>query len=234
MDCSTPGLPVHHQLPELTQTHVHWVGDAIQPPHPLSSPSPPARNPSQHQGLFQWVSSSHPVAKVLEFQLHAMCSLLESGAPHRGNTSGHGGKGMLGDQCWGGRLEGSLAAKVMLRQLVGSTCLRVSRHPQAGDEQGRPWSRSLSGPFGAQWAASFGGEQGWGLGRGWTSGPCRLLGPVGPRFSLHCTYLNKARFSGCRLGLALDRNFPFEGPDFPSVGLWPEDWYLTFRALRLP
>ena len=62
-------LPVHHQLPELTQTHVHWVGDAIQPSHLLSSPSPPAFNLSQHQGLFQWVSSSHQVAKGLEFQL---------------------------------------------------------------------------------------------------------------------------------------------------------------------
>ena len=61
--------PVHHQLPESTQTHVHWVGDAIQPSHPLSSPSPPAFNLSQHQGFFQWVSSSHHVAKVLEFQL---------------------------------------------------------------------------------------------------------------------------------------------------------------------
>ena len=69
MDCSTPGFSVHHQLPEPTQTHVHCVGDAIQPSHPLSSPSPPAFNPSQHQGLFQWVSSSHQVAKVLEFQL---------------------------------------------------------------------------------------------------------------------------------------------------------------------
>ena len=68
MDCSTPGLPVHHQLPEFTQTHVHQVGDAIQPSHPLSSPSPPAFNLSQHQGLFQWVSSSHQ-AKVLELQL---------------------------------------------------------------------------------------------------------------------------------------------------------------------
>ena len=58
MDCSTPGLPVHHQLPESTQTHVHQVGDAIQPSHPLSSPSPPAHNPSQHQGLFQWVNSA--------------------------------------------------------------------------------------------------------------------------------------------------------------------------------
>ena len=69
MNCSMPGLPVHHQLPEFTQTHVHWVGDAIQPSHPLSSPSPPAFNLSQHQGLFKWVGSSHQVAKVLEFQL---------------------------------------------------------------------------------------------------------------------------------------------------------------------
>ena len=69
MNRSTPGLPVHHQLPESTQTHAHRVGDAIQPSHPLSSPSPPAPNPSQHQGLFQWVNSSHEVAKVLEFQL---------------------------------------------------------------------------------------------------------------------------------------------------------------------
>ena len=69
MNHSTPGLPVHHQLPEFTQTHVHRVGDAIQPSHPLSSPFPPAPNPSQHQSLFQWVNSSHEVAKVLEFQL---------------------------------------------------------------------------------------------------------------------------------------------------------------------
>ena len=69
MNCSTPGLPVYRQLPESTQTHVHWVSDAIQPSHPLSSPSPPAFNLSQHQGLLKWVSSSHQVAKVLEFQL---------------------------------------------------------------------------------------------------------------------------------------------------------------------
>ena len=69
MDCSMPGLPVHHQLPESTQTYVDWVGDAIQPSHPLSSPSLPALNLSQHQGLFKWVSSSHQVTKVLEFQL---------------------------------------------------------------------------------------------------------------------------------------------------------------------
>ena len=69
MNRSTPGLPVHHQLPEFTQTHIHRVGDAIQPPHPLSSPSRLAPIPSQHQSLFQWVNSSHEVAKVLEFQL---------------------------------------------------------------------------------------------------------------------------------------------------------------------
>ena len=70
MDCSTPGLPVHHQLPEFTQTHVHRVGDAIQPSHPLLSPSSSAPNPSQHQSLFQWVSFSCEVGKVLEFQLY--------------------------------------------------------------------------------------------------------------------------------------------------------------------
>ena len=69
MNCSTPGLPVHHQLPEFTQIHVHRVSDAIQPSHPLSSPSLPAPNPSQHQSLFQWINSLHEVAKVLEFQL---------------------------------------------------------------------------------------------------------------------------------------------------------------------
>ena len=69
MNRSTPGLLVHHQLPEFTQTHVHRVSDAIQPFHPLSSPSPPAPSPSQHQSLCQWVNSTHEVAKVLEFQL---------------------------------------------------------------------------------------------------------------------------------------------------------------------
>ena len=69
MDCSTPGLPVHHQLPEPAQTHVHWVTDAIQPSYPLLSPSPRAFNLSQHQGLYQWISSSHQVPKVLEFHL---------------------------------------------------------------------------------------------------------------------------------------------------------------------
>ena len=68
MNCSMPGLPVHHQLPEFTQTHVHRVSDASQPSHPLSSSSPPAPNPSQHQSLFQGVNSSHEVAEVLEFQ----------------------------------------------------------------------------------------------------------------------------------------------------------------------
>ena len=69
MNRSTPGLPVHHQLPEFTQTNVHQVGDVIQPSHPLSSPSPPAPNPSQHQGLFQWVNSSHEVANYWSFSL---------------------------------------------------------------------------------------------------------------------------------------------------------------------
>ena len=69
MDCSTPGFPVLHHLPEFAQTYVHWVSDAIQPSHPLSSPSPPAFNLSQHQGLFKWVGSSHQMAKALELQL---------------------------------------------------------------------------------------------------------------------------------------------------------------------
>ena len=69
MDYSTPGLPVHHQLLEFAQTHVHWVSDAIQPSHPLSSPSPSALNLSQHQGLFQWVGSLHQVAKALSSNL---------------------------------------------------------------------------------------------------------------------------------------------------------------------
>ena len=71
MDCSTPGFPVHHQLPELFQTHVYRVSDDIKPSHPLSSPSPPAFNISWHQGLFQWASSLHQVAKVLELQLQS-------------------------------------------------------------------------------------------------------------------------------------------------------------------
>ena len=79
MNHSTPGLPVHHQPPEFTQTQVHQVGDAIQPSHPLSSPSPPAPNPSQHQGLFQWVNSLHEVAKVWEFHLSISPSNKHSG-----------------------------------------------------------------------------------------------------------------------------------------------------------
>ena len=69
MNCSTPGLPIHHQLPESIKTHVHSVGDAIQPSYPLSSPSPPALTLSQNQGLFQWVSSWHQIATVLVLQL---------------------------------------------------------------------------------------------------------------------------------------------------------------------
>ena len=89
MNHSMPGLPVHHQLPEFTQTHVHWVSDAIQPSHSLSSPSPPVLNPSQHQGLFKWVSSSHQVAKVLEFQLQHQSFQLCLKTPswkHRGDN----------------------------------------------------------------------------------------------------------------------------------------------------
>ena len=88
MNHSTPGLPVHHQLPEFTQTQVHRVSDAIQPSHPLSSLSPLAPNPSQHQGLFQWANSLHEVAKVLEFQLYHQSfqwtpktDLLQNGLP---------------------------------------------------------------------------------------------------------------------------------------------------------
>ena len=73
MNRSTPGLPAHHQLQESTQTHVHRVSGAIQPSHPLSSPSLPAPNPCQHQSLYQWVNSSHEVAKVFEFQLQDQC-----------------------------------------------------------------------------------------------------------------------------------------------------------------
>ena len=69
MNHSTPGLPVHHQLEEFIQTHVHWVSDAIPPSHPLSSPSPPGFHLSQHQDLFPWVSTLHQVAKVLTFNL---------------------------------------------------------------------------------------------------------------------------------------------------------------------
>ena len=79
MDCRTPGVPVFHHLTEFVQTHVHWTGDAIQPFPPLSSPSPPTFNLSQHQGLFQWVSSSHQMAKVLEFQLSISPSNEHSG-----------------------------------------------------------------------------------------------------------------------------------------------------------
>ena len=82
MDCSMPGLTVHHQLPESTQTHVHWVGNAIQPSHPLSSPSPPTFNLSQHQGLFQWVSSSHQVAKDWSF-----CFSISPSNEHQGLIS---------------------------------------------------------------------------------------------------------------------------------------------------
>ena len=90
MDCSMPGLHVHHQHPELAQTHVHWVGDAFQPFNPLLSPSLPALNLSQHQGLFQWVSSSHQVAKVLS---HSYSDpIWESYNPKWGFLGGSDGK----------------------------------------------------------------------------------------------------------------------------------------------
>ena len=79
MDCNTPGFPVHHQLPELAQTHVYWVSDATQPSYPQSSPSPPAFNLFQHKSHFKWVNSSHQLAKVLEFQLSISPSSKYSG-----------------------------------------------------------------------------------------------------------------------------------------------------------
>ena len=92
MSHSTPGLPVHHQLPEFTQTHVHQVGDAIQPSHPGSSPSPPAPNPSQHQSLFQWVNSSHEVAKVWSFSFSIIPSKKNPGVDLPQN-------GLVGSPC---------------------------------------------------------------------------------------------------------------------------------------
>jgi len=90
-DCSTPGFTVLHHLPELAQTHVHWVGDAIQPPAPLPPPSPFAISFSRHQGLFQWVGSSHHVAKVLELQVALIFSLfLKVWCVQRGTKSKHG------------------------------------------------------------------------------------------------------------------------------------------------
>ena len=79
MNCSTPGLPVHHQLPEFTQIHIHLVGDAIQPSHPLSSCTPPALNLSQHQGLFKWISSLHQVAKLWSFSFNISSSSEHTG-----------------------------------------------------------------------------------------------------------------------------------------------------------
>ena len=93
MNRSTPGLPVHHQLPEFTQTHVHRVSNAIQPSHPLSSPSPPAPNPSQHQSLFQWVNSSHEVAKVLK--VSALASFLPKNTPRTDLLQ----NGLVGSPC---------------------------------------------------------------------------------------------------------------------------------------
>ena len=101
MNHSTPGLPVHHQLPEFTQTHAHRVSDAIQPSHPLLSPSLPAPNPSQHQGLFQRVNSSHEVAKVLEFQHQSLQWTPRTYIPHNRDLQ----KGPQGESEAGERLE---------------------------------------------------------------------------------------------------------------------------------
>ena len=79
MDCSTPDFPVHHQLPEFAQPHVHRISDTIQPSHSLLSPSPPAFNPSQHQGLFKWISSSHQVAKDWSFSFSTKSFIEYSG-----------------------------------------------------------------------------------------------------------------------------------------------------------
>ena len=135
MNCSTPGLPVHYQLPEFTQTLVHWVGDAIQPFHHQSPPSPPALNLSQHQGLFQWVSSSHEVAKVLEFQLQHQSFLLSM------NTQDWS----LG---WTGWI--SLKSKglprvfsnttVQKHQFFGTQCSARSPNPRSGKKT--PWDNA--------------------------------------------------------------------------------------------
>ena len=95
MDCNMPCFSVYHQLLQLAQTHVHWVGDAIQPSHSLLSPSPPALSISQHQGLFQWVSSSHQVARVLEFQLQQAEPQINipNSAPHAKKKKKNGKQG---------------------------------------------------------------------------------------------------------------------------------------------
>ena len=109
MNHSTPGLPVHHQLWEFTQTHVHRVGDAIQPSYPLSSPSP-APNPSQHQGLFQRVNSSHEVARVLEFQLqHQSFQWTPSAGSRYGGSSA--GSRYGGSRPWRGHEENTGQAR---------------------------------------------------------------------------------------------------------------------------
>ena len=114
MDCSMPGLLVYHQFLEFTQTHVHWVGDAIQLSYPLSFPSPPAFNLSQHQGLFQWVSSLHQMDKVLEFQLqhHSFqlifrnihCSSVKCKSKPQCDSTSHLAviKKNTNNKCWGG------------------------------------------------------------------------------------------------------------------------------------
>ena len=100
MNCSTPGFPVLHCLLEFTQTHVHWVSDAIQPSHPLSPPSPPALNLSQHQGLFQRVSSSHPVTKVLELQHQSFQWIFRSFMAYAKSSMNEANSGTAGCSVW--------------------------------------------------------------------------------------------------------------------------------------
>ena len=168
MNRSTPGLPVHHQLPEFTQTHVHWLGDAIQPSHPLSSPSPSAFNLSQHQGLFQWVSSSHQVAKGLELQLQHQSFQWTPGLSFRR------------DWFWAGRYTERARA-------VGSRSLPAS-HRTPVKLQSRVWTPSdaraqmTQCQLGAWASEDVGGGVPWGDAGGRSRVPCAAgaAGPGGP------------------------------------------------------
>ena len=139
MNRSTPGLPVLHQLLESTQTHVHWVGDAIQPPHPPLSPSSPIPNPSQYQGLFQWVNSSHEVAKVLEFQLQHQSFLPKNTQ----DWSPLGCTGWISLQSKGlssSSIVGTIVRSLMCFQVLSSHWLPLSR---ASLTLLNPWSSEI-------------------------------------------------------------------------------------------
>ena len=130
MDCSMLGFPVHHQLPELAQTHVHWVGDATQPSHTLSSPLSPAFKPSQHRGLFQWASSSHQVAKVFKLQLQDQSLQWVFRADN--------------DKCYNSSLEETPPPKALICH-----CIPESRKPgEPLSSQNLPWGRfvTINGP----------------------------------------------------------------------------------------